>query len=61
MIKRGPRARGCIPGVGAVRVDRPIRRIIGKLCNAVWASLTSLLCVKRLVVEAFSGSVSQSR
>jgi len=34
---------------------------IGKLCNAVWVSLTSLRCVKRLVVEAFSGSVSQYR
>ena len=37
------------------------RRIEGKLWGGLSVSSTSLLCVKRLVVEAFSGSVSQSR
>lgn len=56
MIKTGP---GILPGVHPLGRHRPgrstTRRINGKLCSGLSESLASLLCVKRVVVEAFSG------
>ena len=40
--------------------DRSRGEIRNKPCRGRTVSFTSLLCVKRLVVEVFSGSVSQS-
>ena len=55
MIKTGrASSRVYIPWVGTVRADRPTRTINGRLWSGLSVSSTSLRCIKRLVVEAFS-------